>query len=116
MLGPLIVLVDMGVYLAAVGMVSGPWSRSAARTLQQPLATCPASHRSDAGMSTLDQIAIVTFLVTVLALLVWIAWTTARDRRRYWGRQIAFEVDEPTEHGPFRVYTTNPEQIARGEQ
>ena len=50
------------------------------------------------------------------ALLVWIAWMTARDRRRYRGRQIAFEVDEPTGHGSFTVYTTNPEQIARGEQ
>jgi hypothetical protein len=67
-------------------------------------------------MSTLDRIAIVTFLVTVLVLLVWIAWMVARDRRRYRGRQIAFEVDEPTKHGPFTVYTTNPEQIARGEQ
>jgi hypothetical protein len=67
-------------------------------------------------MSTLDQIAMVTFLLTVLALLVWIAWMTARDRRRYRGRQIAFEVDGATERGPFIVYTTNPEQIARGEQ
>jgi hypothetical protein len=67
-------------------------------------------------MSTLDQIAMGTFLLTVLVLLAWIAWMTARDRRRYRGRQFAFEAGEPTEHRPFNAYSHNPERIARGDE